>query len=185
MVVTRTHTPAWFYCFGSLAAPRLSTPFPAVPGSHHPPRRPPFILPWGWTTRLYDLPPLLARLAHTEVVNLHPALCLASLCLSRSLPTSIQLLLFHLLFLFPRSRSLSLSLPLPLLSLSLYLSLSVFLPRSTLALVRPACFHRHLPPPSARVRLPSTSRADTSNAPALSHRLSDTHARHRYRARWI
>lgn len=37
MVVTGTHTPTWFYCFGSLAAPRLSTPFPALPESHHPP----------------------------------------------------------------------------------------------------------------------------------------------------
>lgn len=36
-MVTGTHTPTWFYCFGSLAAPRLSTPFPALPESHHPP----------------------------------------------------------------------------------------------------------------------------------------------------
>lgn len=35
-VVTGTHTSTWFYCFGSLAAPRLSTPFPALSESHHP-----------------------------------------------------------------------------------------------------------------------------------------------------
>lgn len=35
-MVTGTHTSTWFYCFGSLAAPRLSTPFPALSESHHP-----------------------------------------------------------------------------------------------------------------------------------------------------
>jgi len=39
-VVTGTHTSTWFYCFGSLAAPRLSTPFPALPESHPPDSHP-------------------------------------------------------------------------------------------------------------------------------------------------
>lgn len=157
-MVTGTHTPAWFYCFGSLAAPRLSTPFPAVPGSHHPPRRPPFVLPWGWTTRLYDLPSPLARLARTEVVNLHPALCLGSLFVSfassASTPASFpgQLLRLHLL--------------------SLRLSVPRLVPPS-LSSDQPAS--TDLPPASLQPH------ADTPNAPALSHRLSDTHARHRYR----
>lgn len=81
-------------------------------------RRPPFILPWGWTARLYDLPPPLARLAHTEVVNLHPAALSAYLlCLSRSLPTlpppSSSLFHLPLLLLSVLSRS-SPPAPLPL-----------------------------------------------------------------------
>lgn len=116
-------------------------------------RRPPFILPWGWTARLYDLPPPLARLAHTEVVNLHPAALSAYLlCLSRSLPTLPPPLFLS----FPLAPALALC------------PLSILSPRA-------APSPRHLPP-----RGYLQPRADTSNAPPLSHRLSDTHARYRW-----
>lgn len=116
-------------------------------------RRPPFILPWGWTARLYDLPPPLARLAHTEVVNLHPAALSAYLlCLSRSLPTSDSSSLFHSPPLLLSVLSILSPVPLPLSS-----------------------HHRHLPP-----RGYLQPHADISNAPPLSHRLSDTHARYRW-----
>lgn len=94
-------------------------------------RRPPFILPWGWTARLYDLPPPLARLAHTEVVNLHPAALSAYLlCLSRSLPT--------------------LPPPLPLFSTC---------PCScSLSSLDPLPPRRSLSPPPTPARIPSTSR---------------------------
>lgn len=63
-------------------------------------------------------------------------------------------------------------------SLSLFLCLSFFLPSSVLSLVlsSPSFDHPRPDPPSSL-----QARTDTSNAPALSHRLSDTHARHRYR----
>jgi len=99
----------------------------------------------GWPARLYDLPPPSARLAHTEVVNLHPAL---PLCPRRLFLSSLAC---------P-------PVPPPLVRHPL--------PRSTTL------------DPTARHPLahdPSSSRTDTSNAPALSHRLSDTHARHRCR----
>lgn len=84
---------------------------PLSGGTEVPPstRRPPFILPWGWTARLYDLPPPLARLAHTEVVNLHPALCLPP-----SLFVSFRPL--QLLLSFPLAPALPPSLSRPILS---------------------------------------------------------------------
>lgn len=64
------------------------------------------------------------------------------------------------------------------LSRSIFLRLSFFLPSSVLSLVlsSPSFDHPRPDPPSSL-----QARTDTSNAPALSHRLSDTHARHRYR----
>lgn len=147
MVVTGTHTPTWFYCFGSLAAPRLSTPFPALPETHHPPDSHPSSshgvahplirpsTPFGQTSTHRSRKPTL----------LPP-------------PSSLS----RLRFLHPLCPSFSHPPP-PVLPL---------VPSS------PSFDHPRPDPPS-----PSSlqARTDTSNAPALSHRLSDTHARHRYR----
>lgn len=152
MVVTGTHTPTWFYCFGSLAAPRLSTPFPALPESHHPPER-------------VGHPSSSHGVAHPLI---RPSTPFGQTSTHRSRKPT------------PLPRSLPLPCP-PCLVCALYiLSIPLSLiprptARSILALVRPPSTRPTLAPSSLQAR------TDTSNAPALSHRLSDTHARHRYR----
>lgn len=136
-MVTGTHTSTWFYCFGSLAAPRLSTPFPALSESHHPAD--------GHPSPSHEVAhPLIRPSTPFGQTSTHrsrkPAPCPPALSLVRSL----------------------------------------FLSSSVLPLVpsSPSFDHPRPDPPS-----PSSlqARTDTSNAPALSHRLSDTHARHCYR----
>lgn len=154
-MVTGTHTPAWFYCFGSLAAPRLSTPFPAVPGSHHPPDDHP-------TTTLHPPMgvdhPLIRPSTPFGQTSTHrsrkPAPCSlpTSLCLSRSLPTSLQLLPLHLLLLL------------------LLLSVPRFVPPS---LSRPTSL---LPPPPTRAGTFNLARIPRMHQLFLIVCLTRTHA---------
>lgn len=146
MVVTGTHTPTWFYCFGSLAAPRLSTPFPALPESHHPPD--------GHPSSSHGVAhPLIRPSTPFGQTSTHRS--------RKPTPLPPPSSLSRLRFLYPLCPSFSY--PPPVLPL---------VPSS------PSFDHPRPDPPS-----PSSlqARTDTSNAPALSHRLSDTHARHRYR----